>query len=340
MARGHSEGERGLDGQGKAVIVSGMRPTGRLHLGNYHGALENWVRLQDSHRCFYFVADWHALTTGYADTADIRENRRQLVIDWVSAGLDPERSTLFVQSAVKQHAELALLFGMVTPLGWLERVPTYKEQLRAMEGREVANLGLLGYPVLQAADICLYRADAVPVGEDQVPHIELAREIVRRFNSLYAPVFPEPEAALTRYHVLPGLDGRKMSKSYDNTILLAEEPERLRAKVASMVTDPARVRRSDPGHPEICPVYALHGIYSPGATAEIGEACRTAQIGCVDCKRRLAGAMVEAWAPHRERRVRLEAHPEEADEILAAGSEAASQVAASTMEAVNAAMRL
>lgn len=321
----------------KRVVVSGMRPTGRLHLGNYHGALENFVRLQDEYRCYFFIADWHALTSAYEDTSDLRDNRRRMAIDWLTAGLDPDKATLFVQSQVPAHAELALLLGMMTPLGWLERVPSFKEHLRELAGRDINNYGLLGYPVLQAADIALYKASAVPVGEDQVPHLELTREIVRRFNHLYGPVFPEPEPLLTRYHVLPGVDGRKMSKSYDNTILLGEEPRELERKVAAMVTDPARVRRNDPGHPEVCPVYTLHQIYSADEAVEIGTACRAGTIGCVDCKRRLAARMVTAWGPHRERRMQFEAHPDDVEDILRTGAARAREVAGATLaEAVGA----
>lgn len=325
----------------RGTILSGMRPTaGRLHLGNYHGALENWVRLQKDYRCFFMIADWHALSTHYQDTAALKDNVRQLVIDYLSAGIDPERSVIFVQSQVKEHAELHLLYSMLVPLGWLERVPTYKEQLRELEEREIATYGFLGYPVLQAADITLYKANLVPVGQDQVHHIELTREIVRRFNHLYRPVFPEPEALLTEAKVLPGLDGRKMSKSYDNFIALAEEPAEVKKRVASMVTDPARIRRTDPGHPEVCPVFAFHRVYSPDRLKEIETGCRGAAFGCVACKGELAERINAAMAPIRERRLELEARPSQVDEVLAAGAEAARRVAGQTLAEAREAMRI
>ncbi|MBX6377807.1 MAG: tryptophan--tRNA ligase [Clostridia bacterium] len=323
------------------VVVSGMRPTaGRLHLGNYFGALKNWVDLQDRYRCFYFIADWHALTTHYQDTRELRENVRQLAIDFLSAGLDPERCTLFVQSHVKEHAELALLFSIITPLGWLERVPTYKEQLRALEGREIATHGFIGYPVLQAADIAIYRASWVPVGEDQAAHLELTREIVRRFNHLYGPHLVEPQALFTEVRVLPGVDGRKMSKSYGNTIPMTATAEELKPLVLSMVTDPARVRRRDPGHPEVCTVYAFHRVFSPADAGGIAEACRRADIGCVECKQRLAATMAEALAPMAERRRQLESKPGWVEEVLAAGAETARREARETMAVVREAMNL
>lgn len=229
--------------------MSGMRPTGKLHLGNLFGALINWVKLQDEYHCFFSVADWHALTTGYEDPSNIKNNTNEMLLDWLSAGIDPEKSVVFIQSHVKEHAELHLLFSMITPLSWLERNPTYKEQLKELEGRNITNYGFLGYPVLQAADILAYRADGVPVGEDQLPHLELAREIARRFNFLYKPVFPEPQAILTEAKILPGIDNRKMSKSYNNTIDISDSPEVIRKKVKLMVTDPNRIKKTDPGNP-------------------------------------------------------------------------------------------
>lgn len=313
-------------------ILSGMRPTGRLHLGNYHGALENFVRLQDEYECFFMIADWHALTTNYENTSSIREHTRELAIDFLSAGLDPERCTIFVQSDVKEHAELHLLFSMIVPLGWLERVPTYKEQLRQLEGRQIANYGFLGYPVLQSADIAVYRAEAVPVGEDQIPHLELTREIVRRFNSLYKPVFPEPVPLLTKASLLPGVDNRKMSKSYGNSILMADEPKVVSEKVRAMVTDPGRIRKNDPGNPEICTVYAFHKVYSPEEQTEIAAACRAGTIGCVECKRRLADKLEQYWAPKREKRMELEKRPHLVDEVLAEGAKKARAAAKETLE--------
>lgn len=321
------------------VILSGMRPTaGRIHLGNYHGALENWVRLQDAYRCFFMIADWHALSTMYLDTSALRRNVREMAIDFLSAGLDPAKCVIFVQSRVPEHAELHLILSMLTPLGWLERVPTYKEQLRELEEREIATYGFLGYPVLQAADILVYKAHGVPVGQDQVPHIELTREIARRFNHLYGPVFPEPEALLTEARVLPGLDGRKMSKSYDNYIALAAPEEEVRQRVMSMVTDPARVRRDDPGHPEVCNVFAFHRVYSPDRLVEIEEACRGGRIGCVACKKDLAARLNAALAPIREKRRELEADPRRVEEVLEDGNRRARAVAARTLEAVRAAV--
>ncbi|MBX5466575.1 MAG: tryptophan--tRNA ligase [Firmicutes bacterium] len=319
-----------------------MQPSGALHLGNWQGALANWVRLQDQYRCFFMVADWHALTTRYQNTETLPELTREMVIDWLAAGLDPERAVIFCQSWVPAHAELALLLGMITPLGWLERVPSYKEKLRELAHREVHSYGFLGYPVLQTADIALYRARWVPVGQDQVPHVELSREVVRRFHALYGEgVLVEPEPLLTEANVLPGLDGRKMSKSYQNTLTLRESPEAVRSKVATMVTDPARVRRSDPGHPEVCPVFQLHRVFSaPDQVAEIDQACRTAAIGCVECKGRLAAAINRALDPLRERRAYWEAHGRSVGDILKAGSAAAQAEAAKTMEAVREAMSL
>lgn len=322
----------------KPRIFSGMRPTGRLHLGNLFGALMNWVRLQDDHQCFFGVVDWHALTTAYEDTSEIRANTRELVIDYLSAGIDPEKSVVIRQSDVKQHAELSLLFSMITPLSWLERCPTYKEQLRELEGREIMTHGFLGYPVLMAADILVYKADAVPVGEDQLPHIELAREIARRFNFLYGTVFSEPQAKLNEVVLLPGTDGRKMSKSYDNVIEMSASAEEVRAKIENMVTDPARIRRTDPGHPEVCSVHALHKVFSRTALADITEECERAGIGCVDCKRRLARAVNEFLEPIRERRRAIEGKPGLVDDILSEGAKRARVVAEATLEEVRQAM--
>lgn len=324
----------------KGRILSGMRPTGRLHLGNLFGALDNWVKLQDEYECFYTIVDWHALTTDYEDPGDIAGNVREMVIDWIAAGLDPERSTFFVQSDVKEHAELHLLLSMLVPLSWVERVPTFKEQLRELEGRQIATYGFLGYPVLQAADIMAYKADVVPVGEDQLPHLELTREIVRRFNHLYGPVFPEPEARLNKIRLLPGTDGRKMSKSYGNFITMTAGEEELRSKIPGMFTDPARARRKDPGHPEVCPIFTYQEIFNPGETEEIAEACRTAEIGCVDCKERLIESMIDGLRPLREKRLELESNPEIVEEILRHGAEKARFHAGRTMDEVRRVMRL
>ena len=323
-------------------VLSGMRSTGKLHLGNYVGALQNWVRMQDEYECFFMVADWHALTTDYAETSRIKENSLEVVLDWLAAGLDPEKSVIFIQSHVPAHAELHLLLSMITPLGWLERVPTYKEQRENIKDKDLGTYGFLGYPVLQAADILLYKADCVPVGEDQVAHVELTREIARRFNGFYyAPkeVFPEPQALLTPAAKLPGTDGRKMSKSYGNTILLTDSEPVVRQKLKTMVTDPARVRRSDPGNPDLCPVGDLHKIFSSKDTmAKVNEGCRSAGIGCIECKGWVADALVKLLNPMQERRKKFDANPRLAWDILEAGSECARQSAGQTMEDVRAAM--
>jgi len=397
----------------KKRILSGMRPTGRLHIGHLVGALENWVKLQDSYDCFFFVADWHALTTDYSDTSAITDNAVQMVTDWLAVGLDPAKATIFLQSSVPEHAELHLLFSMITPLGWLERVPSYKEMREQLREKDLNTYGFLGYPVLQAADILVYKADYVPVGEDQVAHVELTRDIVRRFNLAFgelqlrpqakdetwhglatsiglpeevarrlapdspdaaadkaavikdyfetAPLlmrahllsrglaeharirglFPEPEALLTPTPKLPGLDGRKMSKSYGNDIALADSPETIRQKVSTMLTDPQRVRRNDPGRPEICPVFGFHKRFStPGVIAQVDRECRTAQIGCVDCKKLMAEHLITALEPVRERRRAYEAEPESVWEVLSEGSRRASRVARETLRAVRKAMKL
>jgi tryptophanyl-tRNA synthetase len=323
-------------------VLSGMRPTGKLHLGNYVGALDNWVRMQDEYECFFVVVDWHALTTDYADTSHVKENSVEVALDWLAAGLDPEKSVLFIQSHVPAHAELHLLLSMITPLGWLERVPTYKEQRENIKDKDLGTYGFLGYPVLQAADILIYRAGVVPVGEDQVAHIELTREIARRFNGFYGQrgqVFPEPQALLTRAPKLPGTDGRKMSKSYGNTIMLTDPEPVLRQKLKTMVTDPARVRRSDPGNPEVCPVGDLHKIFSSQETmAKVNEGCRSASIGCIECKSWAAYALVQLLSPMQERRKKFEENPRLAWDILEAGAERARKAAAETMNDVRAAM--
>jgi tryptophanyl-tRNA synthetase len=323
-------------------VLSGMRSTGKLHLGNYVGALNNWVQLQDQYECFFFIADWHALTTDYADTSKVKENSVEVLLDWLAAGLDPDRCTMFIQSHVPQHAELHLLFSMITPLGWLERVPTYKEQRENITEKDLGTYGFLGYPVLQAADILIYKGDFVPVGEDQVAHVELTREIARRFNQFYGkpiPVFPEPHALLTPTPKLPGTDGRKMSKSYGNTVMLTDPEPVVRQKLKTMVTDPARVRRRDPGNPDLCPVGDLHKIFSsPDTMAKVNEGCRSAGIGCIECKGWAADALVQVLRPMQERRKKYEDHPRLAWDILEAGSLAAGKVADATMTDVRASM--
>jgi tryptophanyl-tRNA synthetase len=322
-------------------ILSGMRPTGALHLGHLTGALDNWVPLQDTYDCFYCIVDWHALTTDYADPSRIRESILEVALDWLAAGLDPKRSALFVQSDVKEHAELHLLLSMVIPVPWLERVPSYKEQQQNLQDKDLSTYGFLGYPLLQSADIAIYKADAVPVGEDQAPHIELTREVVRRFNNFYGPVFPEPQTLLTPTPRMPGTDGRKMSKSYNNAIYLKDLPDVVRAKLKPMVTDPARVRRSDPGTPEVCPVFDLHKAFSPPASQEWAAAgCRSAGIGCLDCKARLADHLLERLAGIHARRAELASRPDTVRDMLREGACRARAVAAATMDDVRAAMKI
>ena len=317
----------------KKRLLSGIRPTGPLHIGHYFGALQNWVALQDEFESFYMAADWHALTSEYQDAGKIPASIRDNVADWLACGVDPEKATIFVQSAVPQHAELHLLFSCVTPLGWLERVPTYKDQMKELAAKGVDNYAFLGYPVLQAADIALYKGEAVPVGQDQVPHLELTREIVRRFNHVFkTPVFPEPQAKLTKVPLLLGIDGRKMSKSYGNSIGLQDSEAEIRKKVQSMFTDPQRQKRTDPGRPEVCNVYSWHGLFtSPERRAGIYTECTTAAIGCIDCKKELAGRVVEFLRPIQERRRELAARPGKIDEILAAGNAKARAIADRTM---------
>ncbi|HXV40069.1 MAG TPA: tryptophan--tRNA ligase [Steroidobacteraceae bacterium] len=395
----------------KGRVVSGMRPTGQLHLGNYHGALVNWIELQARYECFFFVADWHALTTGYEDTATFKSNCREVVIDWLGAGLDPRACTMFVQSRVPEHAELHLILSMVTPVSWLERVPTYKDQMEQLKDKDLSTYGFLGYPLLQSADILMYRPQYVPVGEDQVAHVEITREIARRFNNIYGretdsvarvesavqrlgaagaaqyadlrrqyqqqgntealararalvesgsklsgedrerllgdlagggrAILPEPEVLLTRSPKVPGLDGRKMSKSYDNTIRLREDPASVEKKLKAMQTDPARVRRSDPGDPEKCPVFSLHRIYSSAETqAWAAQGCRTAGIGCLECKKPLIDSVLAELAPIRERAREYEANPARVADILDAGCQRAREAAHETMQDVRAAVGL
>ena len=301
------------------TILSGMRPTGRLHLGNYFGALENWVRLQDQYNCYFFVADWHALTTGYDSTEVIIPNTYEMVADFLAAGLDPEKCAIFRQSDVKEHAELHLLMSMITPLSWLERCPTYKDMIQQLSNKDINSYGFLGYPALMSCDILMYKADAVPVGEDQLPHLEFTREMVRRFNHLYGPVFPEPKALMTEAKVLPGTDGRKMSKSYNNTIALADDPDTVRTKVMSMITDASRIKKTDPGHPDICSVYAYHKVFNPEQVPEITEQCKGGCIGCVQCKKALAAKISEYLTPIYERRQAIVADKGYIDDVLEAG---------------------
>lgn len=317
------------------IIVSGMRPTGRLHLGHFHGALENWLRLQREYQCYFFVADWHALTTDYATPQGIQQNTLEMVMDWLSIGLDPARVVIFRQSQVKEHAELHLIYSMITPVPWLERNPTYKEQIKELTGKDLSTYGFLGYPVLQAADITIYKANKVPVGVDQAPHVELTREIVRRFNQLYQPIFPEPEVLLTEAQKVPGLDGRKMSKSYGNAVFLSDTPQEIDQKLSRMMTDPARVRRSDPGEPEKCPAFQLHKIYcTPEEIEQVSVGCRTAGIGCLECKRVMIKHVIDDLAPFREKRAHYEKKPAEVEKILAEGTDVAQQAAAATMTEV------
>lgn len=399
-----------LPGESQRVL-SGMRPTGRLHLGHYHGVLKNWVKLQHEHPCYFFVADWHALTTEYESPHGIVEAGAEMIIDWIAAGVDPSNATLFVQSRVPEHAELHLLLSMMTPLGWLERVPTYKEQQEQLREKDLATYGFLGYPLLQSADILIYKADKVPVGEDQVAHLELTREVARRFNFLYGRepdfeakaeaairkmgkkqarlyqehrrryqeqgdddalevaralvhtqqnisvgdkerlygylegggiiVLPEPQALLTETAKMPGLDGRKMSKSYDNTLTLRESPDEVERKIRTMPTDPARVRRTDPGNPEKCPVWGLHEVYSDDDRRSwVREGCTTAGIGCLDCKRPIIDAVQQEFASFRERARPYEEDPGLVREIIADGCEQAREIARETLEEVRQVMGL
>ncbi|MCP4576356.1 MAG: tryptophan--tRNA ligase [Deltaproteobacteria bacterium] len=325
----------------KKRIVSGMRPTGKLHLGHLHGALLNWKKLQEKYECFYFIADWHALTSEYSDTEIIRESINDIIIDWISVGLDPEACTFFVQSQIKEHSELHLIFSMITPLPWLERNPTYKEQLTELSQKNLSTYGFLGYPILQAADILMYKANGVPVGEDQAPHVELTREIARRFNHMYGSVFPEPDVLLTPTAKLLGIDRRKMSKSYGNAILLSDPDEAIEKKVGQMITDPQRARKTDPGNPGVCNVFSFHAIYTDAETVEkIDRECRAAGIGCVECKKIMAVGLKKALEPVRERRKELEADTGKVREIIAEGNTRARSIAIETMEEVREAVKI
>jgi tryptophanyl-tRNA synthetase len=344
-------------------VLSGMRPTGKLHIGHYVGALQNWVNLQDSYDCFFFVADWHALTTNYNDTSRVKQDTLEIACDWLASGLDPERCVMFIQSHVPQHAELNLLLSMMTPLGWLERVPTYKEMKENLSDKDLNTYGFLGYPVLMTSDILMYQASFVPVGADQVPHVEITREIARRFNQFYwkpnttrsgrvqrgndvpeerrVVVFPEPQPLLTPAAKLPGTDGRKMSKSYGNFISLSEPESSVRSKLKTMVTDPARVRRTDPGNPEVCPVGDLHKIFSDKETiAKVWDGCTTAGIGCIECKSWAADGLMKVLHPIQDRRRKYEENPKLAWDILEVGSEKARNAAQQTIEQARDAMHM
>ncbi len=326
----------------KGTIFSGMRPTGRLHIGHL-SVIENWVKLQQEYHCYFGIVDWHALTTAFDNTEQIKGNIRQMLLDWLSAGLDPEKSPIFIQSSVKEHGELHLLLSMITPLSWLERVPTYKDQIQQLgsQGKDISTYGFLGYPLLMAADILVYRANVVPVGEDQIPHLEFAREIARRFNNLFArDIFPEPQAKLAKVAMLPGVDGRKMSKSYNNDIPLSATTEEIWEKVQMMVTDPARIKKSDPGHPDVCVVHTYQNIYNALVVEELRADCCQGKIGCVECKKRLAKIIDQQLAPMREKRQYYAERPELLDEILETSSRKARMAAQETMEMVRAAMKI
>ncbi|MCD8553314.1 tryptophan--tRNA ligase [Seleniivibrio sp.] len=323
-------------------VLSGMRPTGRLHIGHYYGALKNWLDLQEKHDCFYFVADWHALTTNYENPEDIIENRRQLVFDWLSVGIDPNKCTMFVQSHNIYHAELSLLLSMLTPVSWLERCPTYKEIKQEQTNKDLSNLGFLSYPVLMTADIIMYNATYVPVGEDQLPHIEISREIIRRFHHLYScEVFTEPKGVLTEVPRLPGLDGRKMSKSYGNAIMLSEDLKEVESKIKKMVTDTNRQRLKDPGNPDVCPVFDYHKVFSTEEEREyIVKGCTSAGIGCMECKMMLYKHMQELLEPIQERRRKFENEIKDINEFLKPMQDKANEEAACMMEKVRKALKI
>ncbi len=324
----------------KGIIFSGMRPTGKLHLGNYLGALENWVKLQKEYKCFFGVVDLHALTTGYDQTDELKENIKEMLIDWFSAGIDPEKSTVLIQSCVPEHAELHLLFSMITPMPWLERNPVLKEQVRDLGLKENINYGLLGYPVLMASDILIYKSNAVPVGEDQVHHIELAREIARRFNSLYQNIFPLPKVKLTKIPRVPGIDGKRMSKSLGNTISISDSPKIINEKVKSMITDTQKIRLNDLGHPEVCIVFTYQKIFNPDQYKEISTKCKAGKLGCVECKKILAQTLANKFGEFREKRKYFEKSPKIIKEIVIEGSRKARIVARQTLEEAKKAMKI
>ena len=318
-----------------------MRPTGKIHLGHLHGALNNWKSLQNEYECFFFIADWHAMTTEYADTESIKESIPDIIIDWISIGLDPELCTFFIQSNIQEHAELHLVFSMITPLPWLERNPTYKEQLKELTQRDLYTYGFLGYPVLQAADILMYKANGVPVGEDQAPHVELTREIARRFNHIYREVFPEPATLLAPTSRLLGIDRRKMSKSYNNAIYLTDTDDEISSKTSQMITDPQRMRKTDPGDPKVCNVFSFHEIYTPGGIlAQIEKDCRSAAIGCVECKKIMARNLIEALSLVREKRKMLESDPDKVRDIMNRGDNYSRNIARETMAQVRDAIHI
>ncbi len=325
----------------KKRILSGMRPTGPLHLGNWHGALANWVKMQDKYDCFFFIADWHALTSDYEKPGSISGYIYDMITDWLSVGLSPEKSTLFIQSHIKEHAELFLLLSMITPVPWLERNPTYKDQIVELGNKDLSTFGFLGYPVLQAADIIIYKPFGVPVGIDQVPHVEITREIARRFNYLYGDLFPEPEAILTQTPKMLGIDRRKMSKSYDNAIYLSDSPDDIFNKVSRMITDPQRARKSDPGDPDVCNVFDFHKIYTEKETIDnIDKECRSAKIGCVECKKNMAQNLIKSLEPVREKREYYKARPELVEYKISNGIQKARKVARQTMEEVRSALKI
>ncbi|MHB1606675.1 MAG: tryptophan--tRNA ligase [Leptospirales bacterium] len=335
--------EKHLEEQDRPIhrIVSGIQPSGKLHLGNYMGAIKNWLDLQNRYECYFFIADWHALSTNYEHTDPLKNNVRDMLLDWLSLGLDPEKCTIFLQSDVLEHAELNLLLGMITPVSWLQRNPTYKDQQEQIHSRDLATYGFLGYPVLMAADILIYRADHVPVGQDQLPHLELTREIARRLHHLYGPCVPEPLPLLTPTPKLLGLDGRKMSKSYDNCIYISDPSPVVWEKIRTMMTDPQRVRRTDPGDPEKCPVFNLHGSFTDEmARVGIDQGCRTAGIGCIDCKKILCQNIEAVLSPARQKRQDLEGEGDRLRSILASGAERARQEAKATLSLVRKAMKL
>jgi len=325
----------------KKRILSGMRPTGPLHLGNWHGALANWVKMQEKYDCFFFIADWHALTSDYEKPGSISGYIYDMIIDWLSVGLSPEKSTLFIQSHIKEHAELFLLLSMITPVPWLERNPTYKDQIVELGNKDLSTFGFLGYPVLQAADIIIYKPFGVPVGIDQVPHVEITREIARRFNYLYGDLFPEPEAILTQTPKMLGIDRRKMSKSYDNAIYLSDSPDDIFNKVSRMITDPQRARKNDPGDPDVCNVFDFHKIYTEKETIDnIDKECRSARIGCVECKKNMAQNLIKSLEPVREKREYYKARPELVEYKISNGIQKARKVARQTMEEVRSAVKI
>lgn len=324
----------------KKKILSGMRPTGDLHLGHLVGALDNWVKLQEDYKCYYMVADWHAISTAYEDKINLRELTYSIVADWLAVGISPEKSVIFVQSSVKEHSELHLLLSMITPLSWVERNPSFKETIEQLSSKNISTYGFLGYPVLQAADILMYMAECVPVGIDQIPHLELSREIVRRFNNLYGETFPEPQAILTKTPKLSGLDKRKMSKSYGNFILISEPEKELKIKINNMITDPERIRKTDLGHPEICSVFEYHQCFNKPETETISADCKNAKIGCVECKRKLFEIINNLISPIRDKKNHYMEKQSELQEIIEAGDKKAREAAAATMEKVRNNMRI